>query len=154
MGSTTCTPRPQAAAAAPTSCFRRPSPPGRSSTGSLSSTTSTATPSEARRWRARPTAWTGKRCGPSPGTRETSGSRLRCTRDSGQTMLRFTYTSGASYTGDFALDDIQLGDCLLWGARSTQHRAWYLAAAATPRPGVAKSTRRDGVRRRRFGHIR
>ena len=34
---------------------------------------------------------------------------------SGQTMLRYTYTSGSSYTGDFALDDIQIGDCLTVG---------------------------------------
>ena len=36
-------------------------------------------------------------------------------RGSGQTMLRFTYTSGSSYTGDFALDDVQIGDCLTVG---------------------------------------
>ena len=34
---------------------------------------------------------------------------------SGQTMVRFTYTSGGSYTGDFALDDIRIGDCLTVG---------------------------------------
>ena len=34
---------------------------------------------------------------------------------SGQTMLRFTYTSGDGDTGDFALDDIQVGDCLVIG---------------------------------------
>ena len=30
-------------------------------------------------------------------------------------MLRFTYTSGSSFTGDFALDDIRIGDCLTVG---------------------------------------
>ena len=34
---------------------------------------------------------------------------------SGQTMLRYTYTSGAGEAGDFALDDIRVGDCLLVG---------------------------------------
>ena len=38
---------------------------------------------------------------------------------SGQTMLRFTYTSGGSYTGDFALDDIQIGDCLTVGCSAS-----------------------------------
>ena len=38
---------------------------------------------------------------------------------SGQTMLRFTYTSGSSYTGDFALDDVQIGDCLTVGCSSS-----------------------------------
>ena len=33
----------------------------------------------------------------------------------GQTMLRFTYTSGSYFTSDFALDDIQIGDCLTVG---------------------------------------
>ena len=37
---------------------------------------------------------------------------------SDQMMLRFTYTSGTgsqSWQGDFALDDIQIGDCLTVG---------------------------------------
>ena len=34
---------------------------------------------------------------------------------SGQTMLRFVYTSGSSDTGDFALDDIRIGHCLIVG---------------------------------------
>ena len=34
---------------------------------------------------------------------------------SGQTMLRFTYTSGTGWKGDFALDDIQIGDCVTVG---------------------------------------
>ena len=38
---------------------------------------------------------------------------------SDQTMLRFTYTSGSSFTGDFALDDIQLGDCLTVGCSAS-----------------------------------
>ena len=38
---------------------------------------------------------------------------------SGQTMLRFTYTSGSSWSGDFALDDIQLGDCLTVGCSAS-----------------------------------
>ena len=38
---------------------------------------------------------------------------------SGQTMLRFTYTSGSSFTGDLALDNIQLGDCLTVGCSSS-----------------------------------
>ena len=38
---------------------------------------------------------------------------------SGQTMLRFTYTNQAHYLGDFALDDIQLGDCLTVGCSAT-----------------------------------
>ena len=42
---------------------------------------------------------------------------------SGQTMLRFTYTSGSSYTGDFALDDIQLGDCLTVGCSASPNSA-------------------------------
>ena len=39
------------------------------------------------------------------------------------TMLRFTYTSGSSYTGDFALDDIQLGDCLTVGCSASPNSA-------------------------------
>ena len=38
---------------------------------------------------------------------------------SGPTMLRFTYTSGSSYWGDFALDDIQIGDCLTVGCSAS-----------------------------------
>ena len=38
---------------------------------------------------------------------------------SGQTVLRFTYTSGSSFQGDFALDDIQLGDCLTVGCSAS-----------------------------------
>ena len=49
---------------------------------------------------------------------------------SGQTMLRFTYTgsswdprSGSSATGDFALDDIQIGDCLTVGCSASPNSA-------------------------------
>ena len=38
---------------------------------------------------------------------------------SSQTMLRYTYTSGSSYTGDFSLDDIRIGDCLTVGCSSS-----------------------------------
>ena len=31
---------------------------------------------------------------------------------SGQVILRFKYTSGTSFEGDFAVDDIRVGDCL------------------------------------------
>ena len=41
------------------------------------------------------------------------------TLGSGQTMLRFTYTSGYYITGDFALDDIQIGDCLTVGCSAS-----------------------------------
>ena len=42
---------------------------------------------------------------------------------SGQRILRFTYTSGSSYTGDFALDDIQIGDCLTVGCSASPNSA-------------------------------
>ena len=35
--------------------------------------------------------------------------------DSGQQILRWRYAAGGGYTGDFALDDIKIGDCLLIG---------------------------------------
>ena len=38
---------------------------------------------------------------------------------SGQTMLRFRYTSGDGETGDFALDNIRVGDCLLVGCAAS-----------------------------------
>ena len=40
---------------------------------------------------------------------------------SGQTMVRYTYTSGTSYTGDFALDDIRIGDCLTVGCNDASN---------------------------------
>ena len=41
---------------------------------------------------------------------------------SGQTMLRYVYTTqsqGTAYLGDFALDDIQIGDCLTVGCSAS-----------------------------------
>ena len=42
---------------------------------------------------------------------------------SGQTMLRFTYTNSNHYLGDFALDDIQIGDCLTVGCSASPNSA-------------------------------
>ena len=42
---------------------------------------------------------------------------------SNQTTLRFRYTSQNSHTGDFALDDIRLGDCLTVGCKGSSRRA-------------------------------
>ena len=38
---------------------------------------------------------------------------------SGQSMVRFKYTSGSSFTGDLALDDFRIGDCLTVGCAAT-----------------------------------
>ena len=65
---------------------------------------------------------------------------------SGQTMLRFTYRFGSSSAGDFALDDIQLGDCLTVGCVASSTGPLCIDPSGTCDPATGRcSSKADGT---------